>query len=88
MFMIRLLVKAVVAVVVLVVVAGVAAYALGYWQAGGAVTMPTPDVAAGRETAREVGAAVADKTRDLSARDLMTFLPPDGPGAAPARRRW
>lgn len=68
MFMIRLLVKAVVAVVVLVVVAGVAAYALGYWRAGGAVTMPTPDVAAGRETAREVGAAVADKTRDLSAR--------------------
>ena len=68
MFMIRFLVKAAVAVVVLILVAGVAAYALGYWQGGGAVTVPSADVVRGKETAREVGAAVADKTRDLSVR--------------------
>jgi hyperosmotically inducible protein len=67
--MFRLLVKAVVAVVVLIVVAGVAAYALGRWQGGGsAVTVPAPDVTRGREKAREVGAAVAEKTHDIGVR--------------------
>jgi hyperosmotically inducible protein len=73
MFMFRFLVKAVVAVVVLIVVAGVAAYALGYWQGGGAMTVPASDVAGSRETAREVGAKVAEKTHDISvrARDVV-----------------
>ena len=66
--MLRLLVKAVVTVVVLIVVASVAAYALGYWQGGGAVTVPAADVTSGREKAREVGAAVAEKTHDISVR--------------------
>jgi osmotically-inducible protein OsmY len=66
--MFRLLMKLVVAVVVLIVVAGVAAYALGYWQGGRAITVPSADIARGRETAREVGATVAEKTRDLSVR--------------------
>lgn len=66
--MLRLLVKAVVAVVMLIVVASVAAYALGYWQGGGAVTVPAGDVTSSREKAREVGAAVAEKTHDISVR--------------------
>lgn len=66
MFLIRFVFKAIVAVVVLILVAGVAAYAFGYWRAGGSAAVPTPDVAQGREAAREVGAAVAEKTRDIT----------------------
>lgn len=66
--MFRLLRKLIVAAVLLVVVAAVAAYAIGYWQAGGTVTVPSPDLTRGGEAAREVGVAVAAKARDLSVR--------------------
>jgi osmotically-inducible protein OsmY len=66
--MFRLLRKLIIAAVLLIVVAAVGAFALGYWQAGGTVSVPAPDVSQGRETAREVGTAVAAKARDLSVR--------------------
>src|SRR5919106_5835263 len=66
--MFRLIRKLIIAAVLLIVVAAVGAFALGYWQAGGTVSVPAPDVSQGRETAREVGTAVAEKARDLSVR--------------------
>jgi osmotically-inducible protein OsmY len=66
--MIRLLFKAVVGVVLLIVLATAAAYAFGYWRGGRVTGVTAPDVTAGRETAREVGAAVAGKAHDIGAR--------------------
>jgi osmotically-inducible protein OsmY len=66
--MFRLLGKLIVAFVLVVIVMGVAAYGLGYWQARGAPDIAAPDGAAARETAREVGTAVADQAQKVSAR--------------------
>ena len=66
--MIRLLVKAVVGVVLLIIVAGVAAYAFGYWSGGRATAVTGRDAAPSRETAREVGSAVAVKAHDIGVR--------------------
>lgn len=66
--MFRLLGKAIVAFVLLAVVLAVGAYGLGYWQARGTPTIALPDSPAARETAREVGSAVADRAQKASVR--------------------
>src|SRR5919108_122259 len=66
--MFRLLGKLIVAFVLVVIVVGAAAYGLGYWQAGGVPDIAGPDGAATRETAREVGSAVADRAQKVGAR--------------------
>jgi hyperosmotically inducible protein len=66
--MFRFLFKAIVFVVLLVAVVSAAAYGLGYWQAGGAPAIAAPNGQAARETARDIGKAVAAGAKDVGAR--------------------
>src|SRR5262245_51983278 len=66
--MFRFLAKAIVFLILLVVVVGAAAYGLGYVRAGGAPAINAPDGQAVRETARDVGKAVAARAQDVGAR--------------------